>query len=280
MTDSHESICFVIGGGGVKGYGMLGVIEYIGEQFDLSDVHQFVGTSIGSILGYLLCLGYKPLEIIHLSIQYKVLEQLSSIACTPEMLFSQYGLLEFEPILEFLELMTLSKYGKLFTLESLYTELSKDFACMTYNFTKMRTEMLHYTTTPHLSCLQALQMSSSIPYVFTQCIYNDQVYIDGGIVDNFPIRAAVKLHPHSNMYGIVTGFRNLNPVREISLYQLLTLTVYENQKKAMRKYRKRCRIIDVTLEDTAALDFHSGLPRIMEMFSQGYRIAEETFANF
>lgn len=283
MTDDpirDEPICLVIGGGGVKGYGMLGAIEYLGEQFEFSKIHKYIGTSIGSIIGYLLCLGYKPLEIIHLSIQYKVMEQLSSITCAPEMLFTQYGLLEFEPVLEFLELMTLSKFGKLFTLGSLFSELSKDFACMTYNFTKMRTEMLHHTTTPHLSCLQALQMSSSIPYVFTQCIYNDQVYIDGGIVDNFPIRAAVKLHPRATIYGIITGTNQMNLVREISLFQLLTLTVYENQKRAIRKYRKRCRIIDVVIQDATALDFHSSLPQIMDMFSQGYRVAEEMFAKF
>lgn len=264
--------CLVISGGGMKGYGMLGAIKYLDEIYGLDMIHRYVGTSVGSILGYLLCLGYLPLDIIHHIFQLKVLEQLRSFTAPPEALFSQYGLIEFEPILEFLELMTLSKYGRLFTMETLHNELQKDFACMTYNFTKMRTELLHWTTTPHLPCLKAIQMSSSIPYVFTQCIHQDQVYIDGGIVDNFPLRAAFKIHPNKCIFGIFSS-QIQNPSREISLVQLLTLTVHENQKRTIRKYRKRCRMINIALSNQA-LDFNMDLPGVMEMFSQGYRECE------
>lgn len=272
-----EPQCIVISGGGIKGCGMLGAIKYLDELYDIRGVHSYVGTSVGSILGYLLCIGYQPLEIIHDVFQLELLQQLRSMVNAPEALFSQYGLLEFEPILEFLELLTLSKYGRLFTMETLRSELQRDFACMTYNFTKMRTELLHWSTTPDLPCLKAIQMSSSIPYVFTQCIHQDQVYIDGGIVDNFPLRAAFKLHPDKCIVGIVSSARNLSPSREISLMQLLTLSVHENQKRTIRKHRKRCRIVDIPLDQSQALDFSTDLPGMMEMFSQGYRECESVW---
>jgi len=172
MITTAEPQCIVISGGGIKGCGMLGAIKYLDELYDINTVHSFVGTSVGSIIGYLLCIGYQPLEIIHHAFQMELLQQLRSMSNATEALFAQYGLLEFEPILEFLELLTLSKYGRLFTMETLRSELKKDFACMTYNYSLNKMEILHHTTTPDLPCLTAIQMSSSIPFVFNRMTYN------------------------------------------------------------------------------------------------------------
>lgn len=276
MSTTSSNMCLVISGGGVKGYGMLGVAQYLDELYGLERFQTCVGTSIGAVIGYLICIGFKPLEIVHCTVRNEVLQQLSHFSDDlPNSLFSQNGVLQFEPINEFIELVTLSKHGELFTFQSLYDTLGKDFACLTYNYTKLRMEILHRTTTPDLSCLQAIQMSASIPYVFTQCVYNNQVYFDGGIVDNFPIRVALKLK-QENIVGIVSTTHSLQDA-VVSLMMVLTLAVMENTRRTIRKYRKRFEIIDVPL-DNNVLDFHSSdLPSLMEMFSAGYRAAKRHY---
>jgi NTE family protein len=277
-----EKMCLVISGGGVKGYGMLGVAQYLDEFYDLAQFDTYVGTSIGAIIGYLFCIGYKPLEIVHSTIRNEVLKQLSHFSGDlPSALFSEYGLLHFEPISEFLELMTLSKHGRLFTFQSLYDTLGQDFACLTYNYTKLRTQLLHRTTTPDLPCLQALQMSASIPFVFTQCIHKNQVFFDGGLVDNFPIRVALKLD-RTRIIGIVSSVQSPQELQDteyagISLMLVLSLAIMENTRRTIRKYRKRCEIIDIPL-DNNVLDFQSDLPTVMEMFSAGYRAAKQHYS--
>jgi len=276
---SHPSqMCLVISGGGVKGYGMLGVIQYLDELYGLERFQSCVGTSIGAVIGYLICIGFKPLEIVHCTVRNEVLQQLTHFSDDlPHSLFSQNGVVQFEPINEFIELMTLSKHGELFTFQSLYDTLGKDFACLTYNYTKLRMEILHRSTTPDLPCLQAIQMSASIPYVFTQCIYKNQVYFDGGIVDNFPIRVALKLKKE-NIVGVVSSIQTTQDTEpDVSLMMVLTLAVMENTRRTIRKYRKRFEIVDVPLHNNI-LDFHSSdLPSLMEMFSTGYRAAKRHY---
>lgn len=271
---TQKSVCLVLAGGGVKGAGMLGAIQYLHEKIiALPEIRAYVGTSIGAILGYLLCIGYTPLEIIHYVLRHELLAQLSRLGDDPHLLFSQCGLIQFEPINEFLELMTLSKHGRLFTLQSLFTELGKELACVTYNYSKLKSTILHKSTTPDLSCIQALQMSASIPYVFTQCVVDGQLYVDGGLVDNFPIRFALKLGMEK-IIGVVSSLGSKEP--EFSLVMVLTLAIIENTKRTIRKFHKRFPIIDVPMESDC-LDFSLDLSGVMEMFSQGYRVCKQHF---
>lgn len=267
---TNDPLCLVLSGGGIRGYGLLGSLQYLSEQRELDALGSCIGTSIGAIIAYLLCLGYSPLDIVHYSLRNQVLQQLSNLADAPQSLISGNGLIQFEPISEFLEVMTLSKHGRLFTFQTLYDECSIDFGCVTYNYNKLRTEVLHRSTTPDLSCIQAIQMSASIPYVFEQCLYQGNVYIDGGLVDNFPLRAAFRLG-ETRVIGIVTMYTKCES--ELSLWTVLTLSVFENTKRSIRKYRKRTTIVTVP-GDYHVLDFGVDLSTVMEMFSEGYRAAK------
>lgn len=275
---AQNELCLVIAGGGVHGAGMLGAIQYLDEVISVKHIKSFLGTSIGAIVGYLICIGYEPLEIIHYTVRHGVLQDLGKFSDDlPHLIFSQYGLISFEPINEFLELLTLSRHGRLFTLQELRDQLGVEFGCVTYNYTKMRIELLHCTTTPDLSCIQAIQMSCSIPYVFTQCTYRKQVYIDGGIIDNFPLKYAFKL-TKSPIIGIVTHNADFEPGNELSIATVLSLPVRENTNRSIRKYKKRATIVNIPIS-TYALDFNLELSTIMEMFSNGYRACKTQYPN-
>lgn len=272
MSSDHN-LCIVISGGSIRGFGMLGALQYIDEQYNLQTVSSFFGTSVGAIFGYMLCLDLKPLEIIHQIVKSKILEQIRKVQI--DGLFSvQQGILDFEPILEELELITLTKYGKVFTLKSLFTELGKEFGCVTVNYTKNKPEYIHHTTTPDLSCLTAVQMSASIPFVFNKCTHNGFIYIDGGFADNFPIRMANYFNK-TNIIGICS-IPNRQVEHTLSLINVLTLSITDHTRKTMKKFKKRCNIINVPISKNI-LDFNLDVPIIMEMFSLGYNSAKQKF---
>ena len=54
----------VLSGGSSKGILILGALQYAYDNFLLNDIDIYVGTSSGAIIGYLLAIGYTPLEII------------------------------------------------------------------------------------------------------------------------------------------------------------------------------------------------------------------------
>lgn len=273
-----SSLCLVIAGGAVRGLGMLGTIQYIDELYDLNKVHDYFGTSVGSILGYLLCIGYKPLEIIHHVIESNILKNIRS-DISFNTITKHQGLFSFESIRDELEILTLSKFDKLFTMKTLFDKLKKELGCVTFNYTKNQMELLHYSTTPDLDCLTAIQMSCSIPFVFNKCVHNGMVYIDGGLIDNFPIRSALKLGK-TNIIGIVslsntTQFVEENGI-ELEISKIISLPVTEKTKKTIRKFKKKFIIIDIPLSQDV-LNFNLDISDIMDMFSRGYKVGRSTF---
>jgi hypothetical protein len=64
----------VLSGGGIKGFGTLGGIQYLLDNNLLSDLKYYSGTSIGSIICYFLAIGYTPIEMIIYIISNKVFD--------------------------------------------------------------------------------------------------------------------------------------------------------------------------------------------------------------
>lgn len=271
--------CIVVSGGSIRGFGLLGAIQYVIENYkgDFETINTFIGTSIGSIICYLLSIGYFPLEIIHQINKTDILTTLTkNIDITT--IFNTQGIISLETLLEEVELMTLVKYDKIFTFKTLYEELGKEFVCITYNYTKQRQEILHYTTTPDLPCITGLKMSSSIPFIFERCIINDNTYIDGGLADNFSIRTALKLNK-KNIIGFVSRPTDAqrNPELEglATFFQKVVFTpMIEATRKTIKKYKKkkysnRIQIVDLDIPQHF-LNFGIDMAEIMNMFSDGY----------
>jgi len=270
----HDTL--VISGGSIKGFGLLGAIQKIYEYYEskeekIKTFNCFVGTSVGSIIGYLLAIGYEPLEIIHSIHSSAVLEKLRRIELIQIM--NNKGLFFFEPIIEELENLTLKKRNKLYTLQELSDDLGKEFICVTFNYTKNKVEYLNRNDYPNLPCLVAVRMSSSIPFVFNRFTWGDSIYIDGGISDNFPIQVARRFGKE-NLIGVVckeTGEDTSNDNNSLINFIMVMLffPIVNNTQRTIKKYRKRYPIIQVPLNYNF-LKFSLSVTDIMEMFSSGY----------
>ena len=103
------------------------------------------------------------------------------------------GASSFVTIQEELEKITISKIGFLPTLKDIHDKFNKNLICCTYNITLNRTEYISYENNPDLPCIIALKMSSNLPLIFENFLYNGNLYIDGGIGDNFPIDIGDKI---------------------------------------------------------------------------------------
>ena len=264
-------LTLVLSGGSVRGFGILGAIQYIDETRDIKNISSYFGTSAGAMISYLLCMGLKPLEIVHMILKENLLEKLKMDINIDDLLESQ-GIVNFDCITEELELITLAKFGKLFTLRTLYEELGKELGCVTFNYTKGKMEYLHYSITPNIPCLKAIQMSSSIPFMFNKCIHNNCLYIDGGVVDNLPIRMALKLGKF-NIIAVSMNYVSKSESTSITISRLINIPITEKTSKTIKKFRKRIPIIPIT-SDNADFNFNLSIPEIMDLFSHGYMSAK------
>ena len=82
IDDEKTSMSFisydtlVLSGGSTKGIIILGSLQYLYDNFYLSKIKNYIGTSSGAIICFLLAIGYTPIEIIVYICTHQLLEKI------------------------------------------------------------------------------------------------------------------------------------------------------------------------------------------------------------
>ncbi len=169
MEPKKYKIALVLSGGGVRGFAHLGVIKALNEKGIYPDV--ISGTSAGAIAAALYADGYTPDEIIGF---FKEKELLKYI----EIIIPKTGLVKMTGMIKMF-----TKYLKARTFEDLKIPIY--IACCNLN-----TGKTEYFSSGDL--IKPLIASASIPVLFSPVKINQHYYVDGGVMDNFPIRTIEK----------------------------------------------------------------------------------------
>ena len=274
----------VLPGGGIKGIILLGGIQYLIDNYHLKNIKNFIGTSIGSIINYLLILGYTPIEILiqfYSPVGSKLLEKLKYLDLIA--MINGNGATSFTPLYEALEFLTLQKTGKLFTLSSLKEKYGKNLILTTYNMTTCMTEYLESERYPDLPCLTAIRMSCNIPLVFDRFKYMDNYYVDGGISDNFPIVKGKEIG--EKILGLNLVFSNKNMKDEPSdgmivyFMRLLYIPIIQSINNRIDMVKENCTIINLDSGPNNFFEFDVKSKSRLEMFSIGYNSVKNFLNN-
>ena len=89
----------ILSGGGIRGFGLLGSLQFLLLNNYLHNIRKFIGTSIGAIVAVFIIVGYDPTEIIIIFIQRNYFNQLGSYSLIQAI--KGNGFLSFEEILDF-----------------------------------------------------------------------------------------------------------------------------------------------------------------------------------
>ncbi|OCB78776.1 patatin-like phospholipase family protein [Flavobacterium crassostreae] len=157
-----KKIGLVLSGGGVRGMAHLGILKAL-EEFGISFTH-ISGTSAGAIAGAFYAAGYSVEEIVTILKKSQIFN-FSNFLIKKQGLFTMKG------------------------FEGLYQEHLNTFEDLKIPLYVAATDILKgeltYFSSGNLS--QALLASSCIPVVFQPVSINNSLYVDGGILNNFPI---------------------------------------------------------------------------------------------
>ena len=99
-----------------------------------------------------------------------------------------YGLDNGKEVVRYLS--KLFKYKKVdphITFLRLYNLTKKRLILTSTNVTQRKSEYFDYIESPNLRVIDAMRTSMSIPFLYTSPRYNNNHYVDGGFLDNFPI---------------------------------------------------------------------------------------------
>lgn len=240
----------VLSGGGARGICHLGVIKAL-EEFGVK-IDCISGTSAGTVTGCLYSYGYKPDEIV------KMITSVS-FAKTLKLAWAWTGLL--------------SLHG----LQDLLLKFMPENSFETLNIpviiaaTEIRKGKIEYFSQGEL--IPAILASCCVPAVFDPIQINGGWYVDGGILDNLPVKAIQHkcdfiIGSHCNFIRSDVDLKNFRTVIERSL--LMAINGNTTVSKSL------CQI----LIEPPDVGKYSGfdLSKAADMFDIGYRYTRENFS--
>lgn len=190
----------VFEGGGVRGIAYAGALEVLEEEKILPDIKRVAGTSAGAILAVLVGLGYTPAEIENIvwNLDFNKFKDDSwGFLRDSKRIFTDYGWFKGDFFREFIGGIIKDKTGDSETTFGQLAQMKQDgkpfldIYLIGSNLSTEFSEMFSSETTPDFSIADAARISMSIPIFFAAVRANprEDVYVDGGLLDNYPIQA-------------------------------------------------------------------------------------------
>ena len=262
----------VLAGGSSKGLMTLGALQYAFDNYLLKNINTYVGCSVGAIIGYLLAIGYTPIEIVVYICCNQLMEKMVHFNIVA--MINNQGASSYNTIHETFEKMTINKIGFYPTLNDLKEKFGKTLICSTYNISERKTEYLSPETHPNLPCITALRMSSNLPLIFENFKYGNSLYIDGGVCDNFPIDLGDKLGKKILGICINTEPKNLNHVNDMGIlefiYLLMFVPVSQIEEYKIKNISEKCKIVKLHNDKFKFFNFDLSSKDKLDLFSFGY----------
>ena len=191
MTRTIENLVFK--GGGVLGIAYAGAIEALEKQGILSQVKRTAGTSAGAVAAALISLGYSSKEIVEVlgDTNFKKFQD----DLNPLKLTTKYGLYRGEKLLTWLQEIIEQKTGnKHLTFAELEDQGYKTLKVFASDLNTATLTEFSLEKTPDVKIAESIRASMSIPLFFDAWKFpdekpNNHIYVDGGVLYNYPITA-------------------------------------------------------------------------------------------
>jgi NTE family protein len=242
-------IGLVLSGGGARGICHLGVMKAL-DEFGVK-IDYLSGTSAGSITGALYSYGYKPDEIVEIISS-------TSLTKTLRIAWKWTGLLSLEGLNQLF-----LKYIPENAFEALKIPL-------TIAATDIKKGRIEYFNTGEL--IPPILGSCCVPAVFNPVEFNDGLYVDGGVLDNLPVKGIRDkcdfiIGSHCNFIRSDIDLKNFRTVIERSL--LMAINGSTTVSKTL------CNILIEPPEIGKFSGFD--LSKAREIFDAGYKYTTENF---
>ena len=229
-----------LSGGAFRSISLLGAIKYLEEINILKDFKNYIGTSAGGIILFLLLIGYTSNEINNI-----LKEELTYLTNLDfENLSNIYLDLGIDDGSKNENLLRKYLYSKTNLNSITFIEFAKKFGYNLIitgaNLDTQDTDYFSVDTFPDMDIVLALLITSCIPFIYKPITFNDNLYVDGGIYSNFPIKYFEKnsndtlgicINPDSiqNNDNIINYATNI-------LFSMMNKLSYDNIYKNDNKY--------------------------------------------
>jgi NTE family protein len=255
----------VLSGGGAKGIAHIGVLKILEEQGIKPDI--VLGTSMGALIGGLYSIGYSPVELEKMIGEFdweyllndkikrknilighgeKDKKTIFSLPLEGLKPMISSGLYSGQNVLTLLDILSY-KYNHKMSFDSLQIP----FRCIATNIETGKPKVFDYG-----KLSEAMRASMSIPSVFSPYEIDGELYVDGGLVNNFPTDIARKMGADI-VIGVDVGAVLYKKEEINSIIKILDQSASFYNYRVAQKNKKLCDIyIRPDISQVETMDFN------------------------
>lgn len=248
----------------------------------------FVGTSAGSIICFMMVLGYKAAHIIAFLKEHLQDPAINTLDMNQVFdIITEYGLSDGENIAE---LMMRALHHKTRLRDISFMELAKltgkNLVVCASNLSRECEAFFCVDSTPEMSVLLAIRASCAIPFVFRPVIIKDDYYVDGALYNNFPMSYFKESHQLRDIIGINIIENDYQRVDNIISYALFMVMSVINKGYKINSYNcheKNIVTLDILRPDWLSLSsMQIKLPddnQLKGLLDSGYQAMAKRFGS-
>ena len=180
----------VLEGNGMAGLAYIGALKVLEEKNVLQNIDNIAGTSSGAIMATLISIGYTAEQVYTISKNLDWENMVQKRNCLFQFFhfWNKYGLFKYDNIEKALKSFFVRKLGKTdVTFREHYELTKKKLILVGVNVNKKKPEYFCHETVPNMSVIKAIKISTSFPFIFDPIKHDKMLYVDGGVMNNFPI---------------------------------------------------------------------------------------------
>ena len=248
-------MALVLSGGGVFGAALLGALHSI----DTNDFTLYAGTSIGAIIGALLAIGYTPLELLRV-----ITTEPCLVSNVDLSLVDRFGVVSQNTVRELVE--RLFQKTKARTFQDIYETFGKELIVVGTNLSHQKAVYFQRKDFPDMDVVDALMISSCVPMVFPYIVYENDIYVDGFVTDNFPIRYVTETTKDLKITGINICKKGVpDSIDTMGAYFTTLFNTFVGSKTGyLPSY-------EIHVSSTSNNQLHADPNTLMSLFDQGFQ---------
>lgn len=269
----------ILSGGAFRCCSHIGCVRYLEEKGSMQSIDTFIGTSAGAIVACLLCMGFKSSEM-----EEAIWELIGMQSeCPPDIenilnIYYSMGLSDGELVRMFIRKMlkkkvkreTVEKEGMTFLEFAKYT--GKNLVVLACKLPDLEKVYFSVDNYPDLDIVTAIRASCSLPFIFTPITIQGDVFIDAGIINNFP-HDYVKNNKLKDTLGIHIRGASMPVVPDkLNLLSLIRTILDAMMRKLNTSYGDipaSVTVVEIHQENTDGFDIH------FDMSSCAFKINKE-----
>lgn len=257
----------VLSGGGIYTYCLLGFLHRLKEQRLLDQVDTIVGSSIGSVVGFLLFIGYLPFEM------FAIFDEMTAGCFNFDKNVSDdYGYDDASLFMKIVEnAMERKHQSRTLTFSQLHENRGKRLVVTGSNVNKGIPCYFHYLSSPDMVILEALRISISLPILFTPILHKGDYYMDGSLYDHYPADFAEKFVQNADLGGMRIEIIKEHPTDNFVNVMFCALLGYIRKQPIHGKaYTVNMPSVEIEGAVVNPLDFALSIDDRRHLFARGY----------